>query len=94
MLDIDEFMGRRLRSRRRVLGLTQQELATACGVRFQQIQKYECGANRMSAGRLWGISKVLGVPVSYFFDGFDDQRTMSWSEAEERRLAGRETVAY
>ena len=68
--DIDIHLGRRLRRRRRLLGLTQQELADSCGVRFQQIQKYECAANRMSAARLWQLSKVLEVPVAYFYEGF------------------------
>lgn len=68
--DIDVHLGRRLRRRRRLLGLTQQELADACGVRFQQIQKYECAANRMSAARLWQLAEVLEVPVSYFYEGF------------------------
>src|SRR3954466_7732510 len=71
MDEIDIHLGRRLRRRRRLLGLTQQQLAHACGVRFQQIQKYECAANRMSAGRLYQIAKVLDVPVSYFFEGFE-----------------------
>jgi transcriptional regulator with XRE-family HTH domain len=66
---IDIHLGRRLRRRRRILGLTQQQLAGACGVRFQQIQKYECAANRMSAARLWQLSEVLEVPVSYFYEG-------------------------
>jgi transcriptional regulator with XRE-family HTH domain len=70
MMDlIDIHLGRRLRRRRRILGLTQQQLAGACGVRFQQIQKYECAANRMSAARLWQLSEVLEVPVSYFYEG-------------------------
>jgi transcriptional regulator with XRE-family HTH domain len=67
--EIDVHLGRRLRRRRRLLGLTQQQLAGACGVRFQQIQKYECAANRMSAARLWQLSEVLQVPVSYFYEG-------------------------
>ncbi|HUO21639.1 MAG TPA: helix-turn-helix transcriptional regulator [Caulobacteraceae bacterium] len=67
--DIDLHLGKRLRRRRRLLGLTQQQLAIAVGVRFQQIQKYECGANRISAARLWQLSEALEVPVSYFFDG-------------------------
>lgn len=67
--EIDIHLGRRLRRRRRLLGLTQQQLAGACGVRFQQIQKYECAANRMSAARLWQLSEVLEVPVSYFYEG-------------------------
>ena len=70
MIDvIDMHLGRRLRRRRRILGLTQQQLAGACGVRFQQIQKYECAANRMSAARLWQLAEVLEVPVSYFYEG-------------------------
>jgi transcriptional regulator with XRE-family HTH domain len=52
-----------------MLGLTQKQLATAVGLRFQQIQKYECGANRISATRLWSLATVLDVPVQYFFDG-------------------------
>jgi transcriptional regulator with XRE-family HTH domain len=67
--EIDVHLGRRLRRRRRLLGLTQQQLAGACGVRFQQIQKYECAANRMSAARIWQLSEVLQVPVSYFYEG-------------------------
>ena len=67
--DIDVHLGKRLRRRRRLLGLTQQQLAGACGVRFQQIQKYECGANRISAARLWQLSEALEVPIGYFYDG-------------------------
>jgi transcriptional regulator with XRE-family HTH domain len=70
MIDqIDIHLGRRLRRRRRILGLTQQQLAGACGIRFQQIQKYECAANRMSAARLFQLAEVLEVPVSYFYEG-------------------------
>jgi transcriptional regulator with XRE-family HTH domain len=67
--EIDEHLGRRLRRRRRLLGLTQHQLADACGVRFQQIQKYECAANRMSASRVWQLAQVLEVPISYFYEG-------------------------
>ena len=72
--EIDIHLGRRLRRRRRLLGLTQEQIAGACGVRFQQIQKYECGANRMSAARLWRLSQALEVPVDYFFDGLPPTR--------------------
>ena len=72
--EIDEHLGRRLRRRRRLLGLTQHQLANACGVRFQQIQKYECAANRMSAARVWQLSQVLEVPISYFYEGLGSQR--------------------
>jgi transcriptional regulator with XRE-family HTH domain len=71
--EIDFHLGKRMRRRRRLLGLTQQQLAQACGVRFQQIQKYECGANRVSAARLWRIAGALEVPVDYFFEGLAGQ---------------------
>ena len=66
--DIDLHLGRRLRRRRRLLGLTQQQLAVQVGIRFQQIQKYECGANRISAARLWQLAEALETPVAYFYD--------------------------
>ena len=66
---VDLHLGRRLRTRRRLLCLTQSDLASACGLQFQQIQKYESGANRMSAARLWQLSQALGVGVAYFYDG-------------------------
>jgi len=69
--DTDIHVGKRLRRRRRLLGLTQQELAVQVGVRFQQIQKYECGANRLTASRLYDISRALSVSVQYFFDGLE-----------------------
>jgi len=72
--DIDVHLGKRLRRRRRLLGLTQQQLAAVVGVRFQQIQKYECGANRISAARLWQLSEALEVPVGYFYDGLSTAR--------------------
>ena len=75
--DIDLHLGRRLRRRRRLLGLTQQQLALQVGIRFQQIQKYECGANRISAARLWQLAEALETPVNYFYDGL--------AEAIERR---------
>ena len=71
--DIDLHLGKRLRRRRRLLGLTQQQLAGAVGVRFQQIQKYECGANRISAARLWQLSEALEVPIGYFYDGLSEK---------------------
>jgi transcriptional regulator with XRE-family HTH domain len=70
--DIDRHLGKRLRQRRRLLGQTQQQIAEAVGVRFQQIQKYECGSNRISAARLWLLAKALDAPVGSFFEGIDD----------------------
>jgi transcriptional regulator with XRE-family HTH domain len=72
--DIDIHLGRRLRRRRKLLGLTQQELATIVAVRFQQIQKYECAANRMSAARLWQLAGALEVPISYFYEGLTNNQ--------------------
>jgi transcriptional regulator with XRE-family HTH domain len=80
--DIDLHLGKRLRRRRRLLGLTQQQLAMSVGVRFQQIQKYECGANRISAARLWQLSEALQVPVAYFFDGLAEQAERQNAERE------------
>ncbi|MEE9346546.1 MAG: helix-turn-helix transcriptional regulator [Robiginitomaculum sp.] len=71
--DIDLHVGKRLRRRRRLLGLTQQNLATEVGIRFQQIQKYECGANRVSAARLFELSEALYVPVQYFYEGLSER---------------------
>jgi transcriptional regulator with XRE-family HTH domain len=68
---IDLHVGQRLRHRRWMLGLTQQELAQAVGIKFQQIQKYESGINRMSASRLWDVAGALGVSVAYFFEGLN-----------------------
>ena len=66
---VDVHVGGRLRLRRRLLGLSQEKLAEAIGITFQQIQKYERGANRVSASRLYDLSQVLAVPIDYFFDG-------------------------
>ena len=83
--EIDTHLGRRLRRRRRLLGLTQQQLAVQVGVRFQQVQKYECGANRISAARLWELAEALSTPISYFYDGLEEAR---------ERPAAAETQAF
>ncbi len=89
--EIDVHLGRRLRRRRRLLGLTQQQLAGACGVRFQQIQKYECAANRMSAARLWQLADVLQVPVSYFYEGLVEAQTEAPNQTESHEGQGVDT---
>lgn len=66
---IDLHVGRRLRRRRRLMGMTQQQLADMVGIRFQQIQKYECGANRITASRLFELASALSIAVQYFYDG-------------------------
>lgn len=68
---VDVHVGKRIRHRRWMNGTTQQQLAEAVGIKFQQIQKYETGMNRVSASRLWDIAKVLGVKISFFFEGLD-----------------------
>jgi transcriptional regulator with XRE-family HTH domain len=65
---VDVHVGQRLRVRRSLLGLSQEKLADAIGLTFQQVQKYERGMNRISAGRLFQFSKILDVPVAYFFE--------------------------
>jgi len=69
---VDIHVGRRVRSRRMMLGMTQSALAEQMGLTFQQQQKYESGANRISASRLWEIAKILDVPVVWFFEEFED----------------------
>ena len=66
---VDIHVGQRVRQRRWLLGMTQQQLAEQVGIKFQQIQKYETGSNRVSSSRLWDISEVMEVPVSFFFEG-------------------------
>jgi transcriptional regulator with XRE-family HTH domain len=70
---VDIHVGKRLRHRRWMVGMTQGELADVVGIRFQQVQKYESGANRVSASRLWDIAQALEVPIAYFFQGLDEK---------------------
>ncbi len=70
--EIDRIVGQRLRWRRRELKLTQEQLGEKLGLTFQQVQKYEKGVNRISAGRLFEMSQVLGITITYFYEGIDD----------------------
>ena len=72
---VDVHIGKRLRLRRMLIGLSQEDVATAVGVAFQQVQKYECAINRISTSRLWELSAVLQCPVSFFYEGMDEQTT-------------------
>jgi len=69
---VDVHVGQRIRRRRWMVGMTQQQLGEAVGIKFQQIQKYETGMNRVSASRLYEISKALDVPVAFFFEAVDE----------------------
>ena len=77
---LDAEIGRRLRQARLVENLTQDGLAQKLSISFQQVQKYENGTNRVSSSRLWSISRVLGLPITYFYEGLDDSHI---SEAVE-----------
>ncbi|MTH36490.1 helix-turn-helix domain-containing protein [Paracoccus limosus] len=70
--NVDVHVGKRIRHRRWMIGMTQQQLAEKVGIKFQQIQKYETGMNRVSASRLWDIAQAVDVPVSFFFEGIDE----------------------
>ncbi len=71
--DVDRQVGNRIRERRVMLGLSQQQMAVMIGVTYQQAHKYERGINRISAGRLYDIARVLRVPVGYFFEGLEGE---------------------
>ncbi len=85
---IDKHVGQQLRSRRSLLGLSQEKLADSIGVTFQQVQKYERGANRISASRLFSFSKILDVSIDYFYEGLPDNsdNTDSTTEPEQKAL--------
>jgi len=101
---IDIHVGNRLRLRRTLLGFTQELLADEVGLTFQQIQKYERGANRIGASRLYQFSQILDASVSYFFEEMPDEirsheGQMDWGLADQRQqelapspMARRETL--
>jgi transcriptional regulator with XRE-family HTH domain len=82
---IDVHVGKRVWMRRLFLGMTQQTLANALGLTFQQVQKYEAGANRVSASRLSAMADILGVPIAFFFGDLQFNDTCELPEKRERR---------
>lgn len=78
---VDVHVGKRIRHRRWLVGMTQQQLAESVGIKFQQIQKYETGANRVSASRLWDIAGSLDVDISFFFEGLEAEAKMNVAKA-------------
>ena len=92
---VDVHVGKRVRHRRWMVGMTQQQLGDIVGIKFQQIQKYETGMNRISASRLWDIAQALGVSISFFFEGFDDDEKAVESHGLDNRgdlLADKEAL--
>jgi transcriptional regulator with XRE-family HTH domain len=79
---VDIHVGARVRLRRMLLGMSQDKLADALGLTFQQIQKYEKGVNRIGASRVFEISHILNVPIQYFFDDFEGARGDSYAFSE------------
>lgn len=88
---VDAHVGKRIRHRRWMVGMTQQQLAERVGIKFQQIQKYETGMNRVSASRLWDVADALGVSISFFFEGLDDAREAT-ARTEGDILADKEAL--
>ncbi len=88
---VDHHVGRRIHERRNALGMSQENLADALRISFQQIGKYEVGANRVAASRLWNIAKALEVDIGYFFEGIQ-KRAGRPRKASARRPPGAKTV--
>ena len=100
---VDIYVGKRLRMRRVMLGLSQESVGKAIGVTFQQIQKYERGANRMGSSRLYDFAQILNVPTAYFFEGYEEEAGLSTPRKaagfgeedvpfEHEKLTSRETL--
>ncbi|MDD7970241.1 helix-turn-helix domain-containing protein [Roseinatronobacter alkalisoli] len=85
---VDIHVGQRIRQRRWAIGMTQQQLAEIVGIKFQQIQKYETGMNRVSASRLWDIAQALKVAITFFFEDVDQEQP----SAEDDMLSNKETL--
>ena len=88
---VDVHVGQRVRQHRCLAGMTQQQLAERVGIKFQQLQKYETGTNRISASRIWDIAAVMEVPVSFFFEGLEGQ-ARDTGEARADILTDKEAV--
>jgi transcriptional regulator with XRE-family HTH domain len=85
---IDVHVGSRIRLRRTLLGMSQERLGEALGLTFQQVQKYERGVNRVGASRLFDLSRVLDVPISFFFDDMPESLTSTYGGQINRRTTG------
>jgi transcriptional regulator with XRE-family HTH domain len=85
---IDVHVGTRIRLRRTLLGMSQERLGESLGLTFQQVQKYERGVNRVGASRLFDLSRVLDVPISFFFDDMPDSLAANFGGVPNRRSGG------
>src|SRR3546814_16642206 len=85
---VDVHVGGRVRLRRVFLGYSQEKLANALGLTFQQIQKYERGANRISASKLYELSRILSVPVTYYFEGVESEGEAASGQEAGGQAAG------
>jgi transcriptional regulator with XRE-family HTH domain len=88
---VDAHVGKRIRHRRWMVGMTQQQLADKVGVKFQQIQKYETGMNRVSASRLWDVADAMGVSISFFFEGLSEGAAAAY-ELQGDMMADKEAL--
>ncbi len=88
---VDIYVGRRIRQRRSLLGMTPQQLGDRVGITCQQIQNFETGADRISASRIWDIAAAMEVPVLFFFEGLDGQPSNT-GEARGDILTDKETL--
>jgi transcriptional regulator with XRE-family HTH domain len=88
---IDVHVGSRIRLRRTLLGMSQERLGESLGLTFQQVQKYERGVNRVGASRLFDLSRVLDVPISFFFDDMPDSLAANFGGVTSRRSGGGES---
>ena len=84
---VDVHVGTRIRMRRKVLGMSQEKLAERLGLTFQQVQKYERGANRVSASKLYQAARALQTPISYFFEGLAEPDSESGAKADSAERA-------
>jgi transcriptional regulator with XRE-family HTH domain len=97
--DVDSHVGKRLRLRRTMMGLSQEAVAKAVGITFQQVQKYEKGTNAMNANRLYQFAHFMNVPVAYFFEGLEgaSSNVVGFAEADaekfdHKRVSDRESL--
>ncbi len=89
---VDVHVGKRVRHRRWMVGMTQQQLGDKVGIKFQQIQKYETGMNRISASRLWDIAHAMDVQISFFFEGLEEESDAPSAKTQGDLLADKEAL--